>query len=117
MRLAIFLYGGKQLVTQNVHFAGFIQVSIEPSNLVTVEVSTEGRLNCVANGYQADMFMYQWRLNGVDINDATDKTLVISSVAESDGGRYECIVTNHWGDMLTSNTTELILASKCPVSL
>ena len=93
-------------------FTGFIQVSIKPSDSVTVEVSTERQFNCVANGYQADMFMYQWRLNGTDISDATDKTLVILSVAESDGGRYECTVTNHWGDMITSNTTELIVTSK-----
>ena len=93
------------------HFAGLIQVSIEPSDSVAVEVSTEGRLNCVANGYQADMFMYQWRLNGTDINDATDKTLVISSATESDGGRYECTVTNHWGET-ASNSTELIVTSK-----
>ena len=79
---------------------------------MTVEASTEGRLNCVANGYQADMFMYQWRLNGVGINDATNKTLVISSVIESDEGMYECTVTNHWGDMITSNTTQLIITSK-----
>ena len=93
------------------HFAGFIQVSIEQSDSVAVEVSTEGRLNCVANGYQADMFMYQWRLNGTDINDATDKTLVISSATESNGGRYECTVTNHW-DETASNSTQLIVTSK-----
>ena len=94
------------------HFAGLIQVSIEPSDSVAVEVSTEGRLNCVANGYQADMFMYQWRLNGTDINDATDKTLVISSATESDGGRYDCTVTNHWGETITSDSTELLVTSK-----
>ena len=79
---------------------------------MVVEITTEGQLNCVANGYQAEMFMYQWRLNGTDISDATDKTLVISSTTESDRGRYECTVTNHWGEMITSDSTELIVTSK-----
>ena len=86
-------------------------MSLEPSSLLTVEVTTKVELSCVANGYQADMFMYQWTHDGNILNNVTDKTLVIPSVADSDSGIYECAVTNHWGDVITSNSTELAVTS------
>ena len=94
-----------------IHHAGFIQVSLESNSSLTVEVSTKVELSCVASGYQADMFMYQWRHDGNILINATDKALIIPSVADSDNGRYECAVTNHWGDVVTSNSTELVVTS------
>ena len=85
-----------------VHFVGFIEVAVEPSDMLSVEVGNEAQLKCSANVYQEDMFMYQWKQNGSDISGATNKTLIISSVNYNDSGMYECTVTNHWGDMMTS---------------
>ena len=93
-------------------FVGFIEVTVEPNDMLAVEVCTEAQIKCTANGYQEDMFMYQWKLNGSDIIGATGKTLIISSVNYNDSGTYECAVTNHWGDMMISEGTELSVTGK-----
>jgi len=70
------------------------------------------QLTCVADGYRSDQFRYLWRINGTHIDDATDKVFTIPSVSEGDSGTYECVVTNHWNDMNTSNPAQLIITSK-----
>ena len=57
------------------------------------------------------MFRYQWRLNQDDIDGATDKTYIISSVNETDRGMYECVVTNHWNEEDTSDPIQLNVTS------
>ena len=66
---------------------------------------------CKADGYQSDTFRYQWRLNQDDIDGATDKTYIISSVNETDRGMYECVVTNHWNEEDTSDPVQLNVTS------
>ena len=94
-------------------FIGVITVAIEPSDLTVVEVSTEAQFDCEASGYKSDVFMYQWKLNGTDIADATDANLTISSADIIHSGRYTCSVTNHWDEVEDSNPTDLIVTSKC----
>ena len=96
----------------DVHFVGFIEVAVEPSDMLSVEVGNEVQLKCSANGYQEDLFMYQWELNGSDISGATDKTLTISSANYYDSGMYECTVTNHWDDEATSEQMQLTVTGK-----
>ena len=97
-----------------VYFVGFIEVAVEPSDsdMLSVEVGNEAQLKCSASGYQEDMFMYQWKRNGSDINGATVKTLIILSVNYNDSGMYECTVTNHWDDMITSEQIQLTVTGK-----
>ena len=66
---------------------------------------------CEADGYRTEQFSYQWRINGTNIDGATDKVFTILSVSEGDSGTYECVVTNHWNDMNTSSA-QLIVTSK-----
>ena len=97
-----------------VHFVGFIEVAevaVEPSDM-SVEVGNEVQLKCSASGYQGDMFMYQWKHNGSNINGATDKTLIISSVNYINSGMYKCTVTNHWDDMMNSKQIQLTVTGK-----
>ena len=94
-------------------FIGVITVAIEPSDLTVVEVNTEAQFDCEASGYKSDVFMYQWKLNGTDIADATDTSLIISSADIIHSGRYVCSVTNHWSEVEDSNPTDLIVTSKC----
>ena len=89
---------------------GDIQVTIEQSDL-SAEVTTAVQLTCRADGYQSDMFSYQWRLNQDDINGATDNTYIISSVNETNRGRYQCVVTNHWNEEDTSDPVQLNVTS------
>jgi hypothetical protein len=51
---------------------------------------------------------YQWRRNGVDLEGATNTTLLLPSVTESDGGDYSVIVTDDVGSM-SSDTAALVL--------
>ncbi|WP_411846030.1 immunoglobulin domain-containing protein [Roseibacillus persicicus] len=50
---------------------------------------------------------YQWRKNGVDIPGANSATLTLSSVAVSDAGDYDVIVSNTNGSV-TSDATTLV---------
>ena len=87
-------------------------MTVEPSDMLSVEVGNEVQLQCLANGYQDNLFMYQWKLNGSDISGATDKTLGISSANYNDSGMYECAVTNPWDDMITSEQIRLTVTGK-----
>jgi hypothetical protein len=54
-----------------------------------------------ANG----VLSYQWRKNGGGIAGATSSTLSLASVAASDAGSYDCVVTNVIGGVTISVTT------------
>jgi hypothetical protein len=56
-------------------------VGLEDSRALTVE----------ADGGTYPLY-YQWRKDGADIKDATDDTLMLASVQESDSGHYEVVV-------------------------
>jgi len=51
---------------------------------------------------------YQWQRNGIDIKDATEATLEVSNVQDSNLGDYSVIVENSEGSV-TSNTVSLSL--------
>ena len=42
-----------------------------------------------------------------DINGETNDILIIDRVTKDDGGTYECLVWNEYGDCVTSNISEL----------
>ena len=92
-------------------FIGDIEVAIEQSDL-SVEVTTRVELTCKADGYQSDMFTYQWTLNNTNIDNATSEGYTILSVSEDDRGIYKCVVTNHWNEKATSSPLQLNVTSK-----
>lgn len=48
---------------------------------------------------------YQWKLNGVNISDATNAALTFASASVTNSGIYSVIVSNASGTMLSSNAT------------
>ncbi|XP_065904697.1 receptor-type tyrosine-protein phosphatase F-like isoform X2 [Dysidea avara] len=92
---------------------GLISASVSPA-LQSVEVTEVVQFTCETDGYRSDQFKYQWRINGTNIDGATDKVFTISSVSEGDSGTYQCVVTNHWNDMNTSNPAQLIVTRNLP---
>jgi len=46
-------------------------------------------------------FTYQWRHNGVDIPDATNRTLTLDNVQVSDGGTYTVFISNSLGSTVS----------------
>jgi len=52
---------------------------------------------------------YQWRLDGVDIAEATDATLTISNVQPIDAGDYSVVVTDDMASVTSDNATLTVL--------
>ena len=73
----------------------------------SVEVTQPAKFTTTVSGVGKENFTYQWRHNGEDINGETSNTLTIDSVTKDDGGTYECVVKNGYGDCVTSNISEL----------
>jgi len=70
-------------------------------------VNSTVNLTCNAQGGPNNVF--EWRLNGMIISGASDPVLSIAMVTSSDGGEYQCRVTNSAGS--DANTATII--SKC----
>ena len=72
----------------------------------------------VANvsGVGAEGFTYQWSHDGMVMVGEESEMLLINDIKKSDGGVYQCIVTNMLGDNGTSNSAELIVTGKLCVS-
>ena len=79
----------------------------------SVEVTHNATFTTMVTGVGSNSFTYQWRHNGTIISGETGDTLVITNVMESDGGEYEYIVINEFGDTSTSATVVLIVTSEC----
>ena len=76
-------------------------------SIQSVEVTQPVKFTTTVNGVGKEKFSYQWRHDGEDINGETSNTLTIDSVTKDDGGTYECVVKNEFGDNATSNTSEI----------
>ena len=73
----------------------------------SVEVTQPVKFTTTVSGVGKENFSYQWRHNGEDNNGKTSNTLTIDSVTKDDGGTYECVAMNEYGDCVTSNISEL----------
>jgi len=80
-------------------------ITEHPKSQSTIE-GTEITLSIEASG---DNLEYQWRFNEVDIQGATSQSYTIQSVALSDAGIYDCVVTNSCGEVI-SNSAEISVA-------
>ena len=87
----------------------FIEASVQPAT-VTAEVTSEVVFECVADGYQSETFKYQWILNGTQLLDANNKTLMIIA---DESGMYGCVVTNYLNMTATSKLAQLTVTSNC----
>ena len=81
----------------------------------SVEVTHNATFTTMVTGMRSNIFIYQWKHNGMIINGKTGDTLMITDVMESDSGQYECIVTNQFGYSNVSNPVVLTVTSKLPI--
>jgi hypothetical protein len=79
-------------------------INVQPTNIAV----GQGGNAIFSVGATGGSLSYQWQRNGVDIEDATEATLELSNVQESDLGDYSVIVENSEGSV-TSNTVSLTL--------
>ena len=78
----------------------------------SIEVTRNVSFITMVTGVGYNDFTYQWRHNGAIISGETEDTLMITNVMETDGGDYECIVSNQFGDVDTSDNVVLVVTSK-----
>ena len=58
---------------------------------------------------------YQWRKDGLLINDATNTTLALTNLILSDAGNYDVDVTNIYGAAISSKAVVQVLPTNAPV--
>ena len=90
---------------------GLPTVKVTPSSQ-TLEVTCNLRLNTSVDGVGSENFFYQWYHNRTIIKGENREYLSINNVTESDGGYYECVVTNYYGDKSISNAAIIYITSK-----
>ena len=81
----------------------FFLIGIPPSNLVTY---LGGSTTMAVVVEAATPLTYQWRVNGHDLNNATNSVLTLSNVRLDQAGTYSVLVSNSWG-AITSPPTVL----------
>ena len=86
-------------------------MTVTPSNQ-SIEVTHTAMFTTTVSGVGVENFMYQWRHNGTIITGGTGDTLIITNVMESDSGKYECVVTNEYGNQVFSNKAYLSTPSE-----
>jgi hypothetical protein len=89
------------------------EISSQPEP-TTVCTGTRVELSFVYSG--SDPMTFQWRLNGAEIDGATEPTLVIEQVSPADAGSYDCVLENGCGDTDTDNAMLTVedCAPLCP---
>ena len=80
-------------------------ITTQPQD-VNVTEGDSATFTVVATG---DDLKYQWKLNGVDIEGATNATYTIAATTTANSGKYQCVVTNAGGEV-TSDLATLIVA-------
>ena len=85
-----------------------IAVSGQPQSQNVVEGTGLILLSVTAAGDEP--LTYQWKLDGVDIPGATDRTLEIGRPGAADGGDYTVVVSNTAGDTTSDPATVTLVA-------
>ena len=81
-------------------------VIVDPTSQ-SVQVMQTVKFTTAVSGVGKENFIYQWRHNGDNIKGETSNTLILKSVAECQCGDYVCVVTNDYGDWITSDISRL----------
>jgi hypothetical protein len=78
----------------------------QPPRIVTQPVATEAILDSTVTltveAAGGGLLRYQWKKNGVSIEDANDVSLVLQDVKEADSGTYTVEVSNEYGTVTSA---------------
>ena len=77
-------------------------ITTQPTNQALIQGQTAG-FTVTANG--TSPFGYQWSINGTNISDATNTSLILTNIQMTDAGSYAVIVTNIAGSATSSVAT------------
>ena len=101
----------KPCVNASYYIAGLLEVTVVSSSRY-VEVTSNVTFTAIASGVGMEDFTYQWRHNAYPITNKTGATLTIVNAMEGNNGFYVCVVTNIYGNTVSSNPVILIVSSK-----
>ena len=69
------------------------------------------KFTTTVSGVGVENFTYQWQHNGEEMNGETGDALNLNNITGKEGGSYQCIVKNQYGDSDMSSA-ELVVTSK-----
>jgi hypothetical protein len=81
--------------------------AIPQGNSVSFNVSANG------GGYIG----YQWRKNGININNAYSNSFAIASVSQLDSGNYDVIISNSQGSVTSTTASLSVISNSVPVMI
>ena len=101
---------------RHTHITDYIDITHQPEN-VKVAIDGLARLSVVATGPGSDHFVYKWIKFGSNslpssASGGNTPHLHFTSVTQSDGGLYYCVVANQWGNRVTSRFSKVDVLCK-----
>lgn len=82
-----------------------------PLNGATWCINTSGELYFSVSSPDLIITSYQWFFNGIAIPGATDSILSINNVQTSDGGNYDCTVSNGCSTVFSNTATVFVTST------
>ena len=82
-----------------------------PLNGATWCINTSGELYFSVSSPDLIITSYQWFFNGIAIPGATDSILAINNVQTSDGGNYDCTVSNGCSTVFSNTATVFVTST------
>ena len=103
-----------KIISFNLYMSFVFSIVLPPEvSIIPAEVQVRKRESieffCLATGFGANNFIYQWFLNDLPVVAHVMPTLVINDVTEIDTGDYVCFVRNSYGGIGQSAVARLIL--------
>jgi len=91
-------------------YTGLPKVNVSPPSQ-SVDTMKSTKFTTAVSGIGVEKFTYQWQHNGVEMNGETGDTLNLNNITGKEGGSYQCIVNNQYGDSNISSA-QLVVTSK-----
>ncbi|XP_065904547.1 basement membrane-specific heparan sulfate proteoglycan core protein-like isoform X10 [Dysidea avara] len=91
---------------------GLPKLNVLPSSQ-SVNTTQSSKFTTTASGIGVENFTYQWQHNGEEMNGETGDTLNLNHITGKEGGLYQCIVKNQYGDSDVSSA-ELVVTITAP---
>ena len=111
-------YGGKTSSVAMLTVVAPPGMSVEPTNQ-TIAAGQSPTFIAVATNACGGALVYQWQLNGNNLNNATNSSLTITNAQLTDAGAYAALITNLSGSVTsaTANLTILLPPVVTPSTL
>ena len=75
------------------------------------------KFTTTVSGIGEENFTYQWQHNGEDMSGETGDSFHLDNVTEIEGGLYQCIVKNQYGDSCMCSAELIVTSEKMTPSL